>query len=96
MRSQKSEWMLTARAGLFAGFFAAALAAEKPGPLPRTTLWDFPDTIVTEQYRELRDFYERQIRDSAPRREAFSRKAPEDQRKLLRDRLRADACRLTC
>src|SRR5262249_49585886 len=62
---------------------ASVFAAEKPGPLPNTTPWDFPGHIVAEQYRELRDFYERQIQDAATTREAFSRKPPEGQRKLL-------------
>src|SRR6266852_1053702 len=64
---------------------ASSLAADKPGPLPQTSLWNFPPTIVDDQYRELRDFYERQIREAAPRREAFARKSPESQRKLLRE-----------
>src|SRR5262249_44194933 len=64
---------------------AAAFAAEKPGPLPRTALWEFPDNIVAEQYRELRDFYERRIREASSSREVFSRKPPDDQRKLLRE-----------
>jgi dienelactone hydrolase len=71
----------------FCLLFAAAssLAADKPGPLPQTSLWNFPATIVDDQYRELREFYERQIRDAAARREAFARKPPESQRKLLRE-----------
>jgi dienelactone hydrolase len=71
----------------FCLIFAAAtsLAADKTGPLPQTTLWNFPATIVDDQYRELREFYERQIRDAAPRRQAFARKPPELQRKLLRE-----------
>ena len=81
----RARLMLAARTALLAGFLTAALAAERPGPLPRTTLWDFPDTMVSEQYRELRDFYERQIRDSEPRRESFSKRSPEDRRKLLRE-----------
>src|SRR5262245_28853951 len=64
---------------------ASTIAAEKPGPLPQTTFWDFPQDIVDEQYRELRDFYERQIRDAASRREAFSHQSPGDQRKRLRE-----------
>jgi hypothetical protein len=67
--------------------FAAAipLAASQPGPLPQTTLWDFPATIVDDQYRELREFYERQIREAASRRDAFAQKAPELQRRILRE-----------
>src|SRR2546427_6997490 len=64
---------------------ASTLAAEKAGPLPQTALWNFPDNIVAEQYRELRDFYGRQIREAAPRREAFGRKTPDEQRKRLRE-----------
>ena len=63
----------------------ASLAANKPGPLPQTALWDFPPTMVSDQYRELREFYERQIHEATPRREAFARNPPEVQRKLLRE-----------
>ena len=71
----------------FCLLFAAAsvLLAEKSGPLPQTTLWNFPSTIVDDQYRELREFYERQIREAGPRREAFASNPPEAQRKLLRE-----------
>jgi dienelactone hydrolase len=41
--------------------------------------------MVADQYRELREFYELQIREAAPRREAFARNPPELQRKLLRE-----------
>ena len=41
--------------------------------------------MVADQYRELREFYERQIREAAPRRDAFARNPPEAQRKLLRE-----------
>ncbi|HYM13317.1 MAG TPA: hypothetical protein VEU62_21440, partial [Bryobacterales bacterium] len=64
---------------------AAALGAETPGPLPQTALWNFPDSIVEDQYRELREFYEREIREAAPRREAFSRESADTQRKRLRE-----------
>ena len=64
---------------------AAALGTEQPGPLPQTILWNFPENIVADQYRELRQFYERRIRDAAPQRETFSRKTPDDQRKALRE-----------
>jgi dienelactone hydrolase len=64
---------------------AAPLSADRPGPLPQTTLWDFPATIIEDQYRELRQFYERQIAEAAPRREAFAHQSPESQRKLLRE-----------
>lgn len=64
---------------------AAALTGERPGPLPQTALWDFPDSIVADQYRELREFYELQIRNAAPRREAFSSQNPREQLKLLRE-----------
>jgi hypothetical protein len=63
----------------------ATLGADRPGPLPQSSLWDFPASIVDDQYRELRDFYERQITQAVAGREAFSRKAPEAQRKLLRE-----------
>ena len=64
---------------------SAALGAGNSGPLPNTTLWSFPSTMVDDQYRELREFYERQIRDAAPRREAFGRQSPEVQRQRLRE-----------
>ena len=83
--SLRSSASICVRLICFLVLAATALASEKPGPLPQTTLWDFPETIVNDQYRELRDFYERQIRDATPRQEAFSRKIPDDQRKLLRE-----------
>lgn len=64
---------------------AAPLRADTPGPLPQSRLWDFPATIVEDQYRELRGFYERQILDAAAGREAFGRNPPEVQRKVLRE-----------
>jgi hypothetical protein len=64
---------------------AVALAAQTPGPLPHTTLWDFRSSIVDDQYRELSSFYESRIREAAPRREQFSRQDADTQRKLLRE-----------
>src|SRR5579862_6581450 len=64
---------------------AFTLVAAEPGPLPQTALWNFPSAIVDSQYRELREFYERQIQEAAPRRDAFAHNSPESQRKLLRE-----------
>ena len=46
--------------------------------LPGTTRWEFPADIVADQYRELRDFYERQHHDAAGEREQFGRSSVED------------------
>jgi dienelactone hydrolase len=64
---------------------AIAFAAEQSGPLPQTRLWNFPESIVDDQYRELREFYEKQIREAEPERQAFSRSSFDVQRKLLRE-----------
>ena len=40
--------------------FASCVAWCAP-PLPNSTSWEFPQDIVAEQYRELRQYYERAI-----------------------------------
>ena len=62
---------------------AGILSAQTPELLPGTTRWEFPSDIVADQYRELRNFYERQHRDAAGEREQFARLAVEDRRKRL-------------
>ncbi len=63
---------------------AMAAAAQKPGPLPQTAWWDFPEDIAAEQYQELRKFYERQIREAATERASFAQRSQEERRNLLR------------
>jgi hypothetical protein len=64
---------------------AVSMLAAAAAPLPQTTLWRFPATIVEHQYRELRDFYKRQTAQAAGAREVFSHESQEAQRKCLRE-----------
>lgn len=45
--------------------------AQSPGDLPGTTRWDFPPDIVTEQYVELRRYFEARIDEAAQHRSRF-------------------------
>src|SRR5438093_11159211 len=62
---------------------AGTLFAQTPELLPGTARWEFPPDIVAEQYRELRDFYERQHRDAASERERFGHSPVDEQRRAL-------------
>ncbi len=52
-------------------YIAGILLAAPPETLPGTSLWNFPADIATEQYTEMRDFYERQIAEAARLRTRF-------------------------
>lgn len=58
---------------LFAIWWALvpARAQQRPGPLPGTTLWDFPNDIAAEQYRELRAFYEQRMAEAERERQQY-------------------------
>ncbi len=45
--------------------------AQSPGELPGTARWDFPPDIVTEQYMELRRYFEARIDEAAQQRSRF-------------------------
>ena len=52
--------------------------------LPGTSPWQFPADVTAEQYRELREFYERETREAGRERERYSAQAdPAAQRELL-------------
>ena len=62
------------------------LRAQSPGDLPGTARWDFPPDIVTEQYVELRRYFEARIDEAAKQRSHFWEGAPtvEQNRQELR------------